>query len=297
MAKLVQLRLFDDDFSAVDPEDVKVVDGSWRSKNNPNNKQYESYDDWIKHFTDAPKTTDECWTPQDVYEKVVEYVGTIYDLSDKVIVRPFYPGGDYQAMEYPDNAVVIDNPPFSITKEILHFYARNRIPYFLFCNALTASFYDFTTLVFVDCSITFANGADVRCGFTTNLLPDYAAVASATLTHMIETCPSQNIKKNLPSWEYPEEVCRVSELQTIASGEDDFMIRRDECVRSSKLIDMEKNYGKQYFGQFLFLAKAKAKAKAKAGIIFKQKIKLYPSEIAIIDNLSKGKKQKKDNLI
>lgn len=37
-----------------------------------------------------------------------------YKLADFTpIVRPFWPGADYTKVEYPDNAVVVDKPPFS----------------------------------------------------------------------------------------------------------------------------------------------------------------------------------------
>lgn len=75
---------------------------------------FHDYESFIAKFTDRPKTTEECYTPRDVYEAVVKYVGTVVDLSDKEILRPFYPGGDYENAEYPEDGIVIDNPPFSM---------------------------------------------------------------------------------------------------------------------------------------------------------------------------------------
>ena len=48
-----------------------------------------------------------------------------------------YPGGDYKAFPYPDGAVVIDNPPFSILASICTFYLEHGIPFFLFAPSLT----------------------------------------------------------------------------------------------------------------------------------------------------------------
>ena len=71
---------------------------------------FNDYESYVAKFQDSgPKTTDDTYTPRDVYEAVLNYVGTIYDLTDKVILRPFYPGGDYEHAEYPENGVVIDN--------------------------------------------------------------------------------------------------------------------------------------------------------------------------------------------
>jgi len=179
---------------------------------------YDSYDEWVRHFVENPKTTDECWTPRDIYEAVVQYVGEIYDMTGKQIIRPFYPGGDYENCEYPDNGVVIDNPPFSIVSKIVTFYSARNIKFFLFCPGLTARFYDFATLVVTGYNIVYENGANVMTAFYTNITPGVTAIASCRLTSLLESCPSQNVTKNLPKWEYPQEICRISELNTIGGG-------------------------------------------------------------------------------
>lgn len=56
---------------------------------------FHDYEGFLAKFKDNPKTTDECWTPKDVYEAVLKFVGEIYPLEGKQILRPFYPGGDY----------------------------------------------------------------------------------------------------------------------------------------------------------------------------------------------------------
>ena len=93
---------------------------------------FHDYESYVAKFQDKEKTTDDTYTPKDVYEAVVSYVGEMFDLTDKQILRPFYPGGDYENAEYPDNGVVIDNPPFSIFTKICKFYSENNIPFFLF---------------------------------------------------------------------------------------------------------------------------------------------------------------------
>ena len=47
---------------------------------------FHDYESFLAKFSDNPKTTDDCFTPKDVYEAVVKYVGTIYDMSDKVVL-------------------------------------------------------------------------------------------------------------------------------------------------------------------------------------------------------------------
>lgn len=57
------------------------------------NKTYEELVESAK-----PKlTTDDCYTPDNIYSVVREYVAERYGLDPGTFVRPFYPGGDYQA--------------------------------------------------------------------------------------------------------------------------------------------------------------------------------------------------------
>jgi hypothetical protein len=67
---------------------------------------FEDYDAFVAKFDkNAPKTTDDCYTPQPVYEAVVNWVKERVDLEGRCILRPFYPGGDYEREEYPENCV------------------------------------------------------------------------------------------------------------------------------------------------------------------------------------------------
>ena len=75
------------------------------------NKTYEELVESAK-----PKlTTDDCYTPENIYSVVRDYVAERYGLDPGTFVRPFYPGGDYQAEDY-TGKVVVDNPPFSILR-------------------------------------------------------------------------------------------------------------------------------------------------------------------------------------
>ena len=76
--------------------------------------------------------------PPEVYEKIKQWAVNKYKLDGRPIVRPFYPGGDYEHFEYPENCVVIDNQPFSISAKIIDFYLERGIDFFIFAPALTA---------------------------------------------------------------------------------------------------------------------------------------------------------------
>ena len=241
---------------------------------------FRNYEDFLKKFTEAPKTTDDCYTPRDVYEAVVKYVSTVADIQGKVICRPFYPGGDYENEVYPENGVVIDNPPFSLFTKICAFYTLHKIPFFLFGPGLTiASVCPFCTAVIISNQITFENGAVVKCNFASNLFGDTIIMTAPLLDNLIERCPSQNQKVNLPSYGYPEEVLAVSDMQTICSGDILFSVSRDEAKIIKGLDNHPKGGKSNLFGNHFLLAKAKAKAKA---II---PIHLSPREKQIVSEL------------
>ena len=129
------------------------------------------YESFIEKF-EPKKTTDDCYTPRPVFDAVLEYVDKfVTPLHGREIVRPFWPGGDYQSHDYPDGCIVIDNPPFSITGDILKFYTLNSIPFFLFCNGTTAMNMAVPGLAYhiIRSGIIFENGANISIAFVTNV--------------------------------------------------------------------------------------------------------------------------------
>lgn len=163
-----QLSLFNDD--VLPPPTKRGVSGG---SGNP--IVFHDYESYIKKFTlkDKDKTTDDTYTFLDVFEAVVKYVGEVYNLEGKEILRPFYPGGDYVHADYPANGVVIDNPPFSIFTKICKFYSERRIPFFIFGPGMTiGSVCKYCTAVVINKSLTFTNLAKVRCNFASNLFGD-----------------------------------------------------------------------------------------------------------------------------
>lgn len=276
MAK--QLSLFGED-DIPQPPKPKA-----RSGGSANSIVFHDYESFIAKFSENPKTTDDCFTPPDVYDVVVKYVGTIYDLSDKVILRPFFPGGDYEHSDYPDNGVVIDNPPFSIFTKCCAFYTMHKIPFFLFGPGLTiASCCKYCTAVIVADQITFENGAKVKCNFASNLYGDAMILTAPLLNDLITACPSQNQKVNLPKFRYPDEVLDVSAMQTICRGGIDFVVSRSECVIIRDL-DRHPKSGGLFGDHFLLSAEKGAEKEAARQAI---PIELSPREIRIIEKLGK----------
>lgn len=138
----------------------------------------ETYEDFIKKFTQGnPKTTDDCYTPKEVWEVVASYVENKLGYNRVEFIRPFYPGGDYKQEDY-SQGIVVDNPPFSIMAEILNFYDQLGVPYFLFCNGLTGFNNVFSKRVIHPRTliqgerIVYENKAEVFTSFVTNVWPE-----------------------------------------------------------------------------------------------------------------------------
>ena len=294
-----QLTLFDDIQTTTEK---RVPRGG--SKNPIVFRDYESF--VAKFNKDMPKTTDECWTPPDVYEAVVRYVGTITDLKGHDILRPFYPGGDYINAEYPEGGVVIDNPPFSMFTKIVRFYASNGIPFFLFGNGMTImQCCKWSTAVIINKQIKFENGAMVRVNFASNLYGDALAVTAPKLGQAIAACPSQQPKtKSLPKYVYPREVVSTSLLQIVAGGGVELRIDRKE----GEIINDLDNHPNGLFGSHLLVSREAAeraseaaerareaaerareaaeRAREAAERAREQHIELSPREAAIVERLS-----------
>ena len=207
-----------------------------RTGSNRNSIVFHDYESFLAKFADNPKTTDDCFTPKDVYEAVVQYVGTIVDLSDKVILRPFFPGGDYENAVYPENGIVIDNPPFSMFLPIVKFYTAREIPFFLFGPGMTIVWASkYCTVLCINNNIVFENGASVACNFASNLFGDVVAMTAPLLSELIAKCKSQNTKQKQSQYIYPANMLCVSDLQAICKGGIDFAVRRSETHMIDKM--------------------------------------------------------------
>jgi hypothetical protein len=148
---------------------------------------HEDYDGFVAKFKPR-KTTDDCYTPQPVYDAVLGWLRENADIEGREIVRPFWPGGDYEAYEYPDGCVVIDNPPFSIFSKICRFFMARGIRFFLFAPHLTlcgARGIEWTCVV-TAAVITYENGAKVKTSFVSNLFGDVRIMTAPELKERID---------------------------------------------------------------------------------------------------------------
>ena len=256
---------------------------------------FNDYEAYLAKFNDLPKTTDDTFTPPDVFAAVLEWLkGKGKITGETRIIRPFYPGGDFESAAYPDGCVVVDNPPFSIFAKCCKWFAARGIPFFLFGPGLTlSSAAGFCTCVVVACAVKFENGAKIPVSFASNMFGGLAAMAAGDLCSMINGCPSQQSDaKTLRKMAWPDGLVTLSTLRTIAAGGGTFELLR-ECSKEVKSVGGETIFGHAWLSaqaaqaakaaQAAQAAKAAQAAQAAKGNAVK--VELLPSEKAELDRL------------
>ena len=226
-----------------------------------------AYRDFTGKF--KPKlTTDDCYTPPEVYDAVRDWACAEYGIDPAGIVRPFYPGGDYERHSYPDGCTVLDNPPFSILTKICEFYIQHGIRFFLFAPGLTAfsgrSVVMRMTHIVCEAKITYANGAVVSTAFVTNLGGDVIARTAPELRRAIEAAQKRAKQtKQMPKYEYPPHVLTAAMLQRYSKYGIELAVTKKDCMPISKL-DAQAGAGKAIFGGGLLLSERAAAERAAA---------------------------------
>ena len=226
----------------------------------------EEYQAFVEKFQ-YKKTSDDCYTPPIVYEAAKDWCFKKYNLTGKKVIRPFYPGGDYQAEEYPDGCVVVDNPPFSILTEICNFYTENKIPYFLFAPTMTlfSTASGKTNYIVCGCSVIYENGACVNTSFVTNM-GDEKILVAPDLRKSMDKANIENSKKKQRECEkvhYPVNVVSIASLLYMATHGVDLSIKQYD-THYVRALDSQRNAGKAIFGAGFLLSHEAAAEKAAA---------------------------------
>lgn len=225
----------------------------------------EDYEKFVDKF--KPKlTTDDCYTPQNIYEVIRDWAVEHYGLQGAPVIRPFYPGGDYEHETYPDGCVVIDNPPFSILSQICRFYTERGIQFFLFAPALTLFSTAAGTCNYLpmSCRITYENGADVRTSFVTNL-GNYKIETVPELWRLVDGLNAQNTNENeteLPGYTYPD--CVMTPIRIAPTAKWITLRVRAEDASFIRALDAQRDHGKAIYGAAFLLSEKAAAEKAAA---------------------------------
>ena len=239
------------------------------------------YDAFVEKF-EAKKTTDDCYTPENVYDAVLSWVRTEYGLPDSTpIVRPFWPGGDFESYDYPAGCVVVDNPPFSIRAQIIDVYQHRGIRFFLFSPALTLLTRRGVCHIAVGASIMYANGAEVSTSFVTNL-EDCVLRTAPTLYEALEAANRKNlaeVRKSVPKYVYPDHIVTAAIAQRWCHYGVEYRLQAQDCVAVGAL-DAQRRAGKSIFGYGYLLSERAAAERAAA-----ERWQLSEREKRIVANL------------
>lgn len=210
------------------------------------------YEGFVEKFK-PKKTTDDCYTPPEIYDTVLEWLGENVGLSGKEIKRPFYPGGDYKSEHYPDNCVVVDNPPFSILSKIINFYVASGVKFFLFAPTLTMASAKISgrtdiDITYITCgvTVTYANGAIVNTSFVSNLFGDVRVWACHELYQRIKRVNDRCVKEKKvrpPVFDYPGNVTSAAILSRLPKHGVSIKIKKQEC-RYISALDSQKRVSK-----------------------------------------------------
>lgn len=245
----------------------------------------DSYESFVEKFK-PKKTTDDCYTPENVYEAVAGWVAEEYGLDRSAFVRPFWPGGDYEAFDYPEGCAVVDNPPFSILSRIKRFYRARGIPFFLFAPTLTLIGDGEDCAVAVGVGVTYENGACVNTSFTTNM-EDARMRTAPSLYRAVSLADEANRKagrKELPKYEYPDHVVTAALAAKWCKYGVEYRVGRGESVRISAM-DMQRTRGIGAFGGALLLSERAAAERAAAEMAAAERWRLSPRERRMVEAL------------
>lgn len=257
---------FDVSITGFDPAGLAIGEDEeapfWGDMESESSEEYEAFVDKFKHKL----TTDDVYTPDNIYQVVRGFAVEHYALGAAPIVRPFYPGGDYQAFDYPEDCVVIDNPPFSILSEICAWYEEHGVRYLLFAPGLTTFSINAgrSRYLPVGVSIMYSNGATIATSFVTSLGP-WKIELCPELYEALDKVNAENLRAqhaDLPVYSYPDNVacvtinrlCKYGQSLQIPDGEACFV----------RALDAQREAGKAIYGGGFLLSEKAAAEKAVA---------------------------------
>lgn len=264
----------------------------WGNISGERTEEYEQFEEKFK-----PKlTTDDCYTPPKVYEAVKAWAVEKYNLAGNRVLRPFYPGGDYQSEAYNENDVVIDNPPFSILSEICRFYMERGVPFFLFAPSLTlfSSASGACNYIVCDADVIYENGAHVNTSFVTNM-GDEKILTAPELGEAIQRANKKEAVE-LAKYDYPENLITAARLGKWVEKGARISIKNAVFVRA---LDSQRAEGKTiYGGGFLISTKAAENTAAEKAAVEKAAVEkesvLWPlsdREKTIVEELDRKERQ------
>ncbi len=290
---------FDISLTGYDPAGLQLGEEAeapfWGDVETESSEEYKEFVDKFK-----PKlTTDDVYTPDNVYKAVRDWTVQRFGLDGAPIVRPFYPGADYKSADYPAGCVVIDNPPFSILSEICAWYESQGIRYLLFAPGLTLFSINSGRSRYLPCgcSIEYTNGASIATSFVTNM-GNYRIEISPELYAAVDAANAENMRKShklMPVYSYPDNVASVAMNKLAKWGQR--MQISDGDLLFMRALDAQREVDKAIYGGGFLLSTKAAAEKAAAEKAAAEKAaagdpdrtwQLSERELALIAAMDKG---------
>ena len=220
---------------------------------------------------------DECYTPPLIYAAIRDWACEEYGIDPEMIVRPFFPGGDYEHYDYPENCTVLDNPPFSKLSKICDFYLKHNIHFFLFAPTLTifGQRRNAMKMNHIICGneIIYENGKKLTTSFVTSYDNETIIQTAPELRARIDEAMEATygpLKPALPQFVYPDNVVSPAMFKKYAAYGIEFKISSKDCMPIRGL-EAQVPYGKEIFGGGLLLSDEAAAQKAEAERIVAEK--------------------------
>ena len=245
----------------------------------------ETYNEFVEKF--KPKlTTDDCYTPKEIHDAVVKFVDRkVFSLNGHIAVRPFYPGGDFENFDYPENCIVLDNPPFSILARIVDFYLESGIKFWLYAPHLTL--FNYTnrkgvTAVVTSSKIIFENGAYINIGFITNIWPkDEIFTTEPLLSRYLSFVQKKSkLCKKKPVISFPDNVVSSALLGKVVERGVRLSCPRNEAVFIRKI-----DAGKAIFGSGVLMSERMTAERMTAERMTAERYELSEREKEIVKRL------------
>lgn len=215
-----------------------------------------------------------------MYETIKGWACREYGIDPSKVVRPFYPGGDYESFDYSDGKVVVDNPPFSILSKICKFYRDNHIPFFLFAPCLTifsSTSRNGAHMIVTGSAIEYANGAQVNTSFVTSFGDDLIRTAPDLANAIDETVKRvrKERRRHPPKYAYPPELLTVTRLNKVGKAGVDFRVKASDVAFTPRLAS-QKAVKKAIFGGGYLMSEAKAAELKAAELKAAEDVTIWP---------------------
>lgn len=237
-------------------------------------------------------TPDDCFTPPHVYDAVCDWACGYYGITREQIVRPFYPGGDYEHADYPDDCVVLDKPPFSGFEAIVKFYLEKNIRFLLFAREMTVlqyskeAFRGKITAIVTGVKIRYENGVRITTAFVTNMENGYRIRTDPELGSAIKTA-MEKAKHVMAKYRFHKQLVNIGAFTKIAVHGGAVGVRWEDCVAVRKT-----DGGLEIYGTGLLLAERAAEeveaAEKAAEEVATTRVELSDRELEICRKLTTG---------